>query len=288
MRFTIWTALSAATLIALTGTASAQEDSGSDEGSKRWSFETYLAEAHSFGQANIDVGPSSISVDWQDITLGEEASQDLRSVVDGMFDSESKDGVVSDDEYEDFANAFRLLIESQFGNFAAEDDYAGLVRIDQSSPESAEVTLFEAEGLTGAVDQSGQIVADVGLLINFEATDSDETLHTVKLDMGPYYFKEGKEDKARDVAGDFVLTVGPAADWNIDPESIQPDCVAQNYQDGELVFTGEDVSCFTGPSDGPLLAFAIETEPSHFLPGPGGALFALALASMAIVLRRRQ
>jgi hypothetical protein len=265
--------------------ATAQEDGDDSPG---WNFEAYLKEAHSWGALTAHVGPDSVALTWSGLTLGDEASSDLRHLADGALSGE-KDGNVDAKELDDFTFGLTALFESQFGKYANQHAFSGFLLIDQAEAQKVEVEHVEAEGLEGSVDQAGPITVEVALDIAFPNVDDHKDVHTVRFDLGPYFLQESHNDDAESLAGDLTLTIAGADGWTIDAQSIQPTCAAESLEDGQLVFAGDDVDCFTG-HDGVLLSFAINghgTRDSSFLPGFEGLFAALALVGV-LVLRRRQ
>lgn len=272
-------------LVAFAMPAAAEEEAASDE--QRWNFEAYLQEAHSWGQITVSVGPDSVEFVWSGLTLGEQASADLRELADGALSGE-KDGEVDETELDDFTFALSALFESQFGKVANHRAFSGFLLIDQAEAQDVKVTNVGAEHLAGSVDQTDPIVVEVALAIDFPNIDDYKDVHTVRFDLGSHFIEEGHEEEAQRLAGDLTLAIQGAEGWTIDAASVQPACAAESLEEGALVFSGEDVSCFTG-RDGVLLTFAINGEgkrEASFLPGL--ELLGLAAAlGVGLVLRRR-
>ena len=274
-------------LVAIVGWA-APATAEADSSGPNWDFERYMQEAHGLGDLKITVGPDSMVLDWAGIELGQEASEDLRIVADGALSGE-KDGRVDRKEADDLTFALTALLENAFGKYANNHRFSGLVLIDDSEAQSAQVTHLEVQDLVGPVDQPAPLTASFTVGIPFPNVDEAKDVHAVRLDMGPYYIREGDDDQGARFAGDLTLTIAAADGWTLDQESVQPGCAADQYEDGTLVFAGDDVSCFTG-HPGLLLSFAITGHgQSHrsFLPGFELPLLVAALALVGVLARRR-
>jgi len=284
MRNVLVLGLVAITLVGMALPATAQDETADDEPRN---FETYLSEAHSWGSLGIHVGPDFVAIDWSGITLGENASSDLRHLADGAI-SGDKDGQVDESELDDFTFGLSAIFQNTFGKFANNHAFSGFVLIDQAEAQGVEVTGVDADGLTGDVDQGGLVTVGIQLRIAFPNVDDYRDVHTVRFDLGSYFIQEGNEEEADRLAGDLTLTVDGADGWTIDGASVNPQCAADSFQDGRLVFEGDDVACFTG-HDGVLLSFAINGDgqrEKNFLPGFEAAFVALALVGV-VALRRR-
>lgn len=287
MRFGILVALATASVLSFSGLAAAQEEEEQSSG-RAWDFEAYLEESHSWGHITVSAGPNFLRLNWDDVELGPEASADIRELADGAFSNE-KDGLVSEEEKEQFLEAISSLFENQFARVANHHSVSGIVLIDNAEASEAEVTRVAADGLEGPVDQDGGITAAFTIWINFPNIDESKDVHTVRIDLGPRFIREGHEDEAGEFAGDLTLTFSGSDGWSIDAASIQPECAGDNYEGGHIVLTSDDIDCFTGRS-GVLLAYAITGEgeaKDHFLPGFELGLLGLA-AALGIVLRRRR
>jgi hypothetical protein len=284
MRNLLVLGLAAVVLTGFALPATAQE-AESDE-SPQWNFEAYLDEAHSWGDLAVKVGPDSVDLSWTGLTLGDQASSDLRQLADGALSGE-KDGQVDETELDDFTFGLTALFESQFGKYANNHAFSGFVLIDQAEAQKVEVTHVAAENLAGDVEQAGSVIVGVAINIAFPNVDDHKDVHTVRFDLGPYFIQQSHDEEAESLAGDLTLAVQGADGWSIDAESIQPACAAESFSEGRMVFAGDDVDCFTG-HDGVLLSFAINgqgTRDSNFLPG--FELVALVAALGAALFVRR-
>lgn len=260
----------------------------SDDAAGTGPFEAYLSEAHSWGELTFTVGPDRILVDWKGITLGPEASRALRELADGFFDEED-DGVVDRSERDDLVFAVSSMFRHAFAGLAeAPPEDVGLF-IDDVPPGQLAVSYVTTDGLVGPVDRDDPIVVSAGLRIGFPDVDDGRSRHSVRLDMGPFYFERGFEDEARRVAGDLTLVVGAQKHWSFDADTIRPDCVAQAHRDGRIVLSGADVACFTG-HDGVLLAFDVVGRPLpfHYLPGFDALVVAVGVVMGAALAARRR
>lgn len=252
-----------------------------------WSFQAFMDEAHSLGTVTITVGPDSMRLDWDGLQLGEQASSAVRSLADGAMSDEA-DGTVTDAEASDFLVALQVLAEREFRKIANHHDFGGFVLIDQAEAGELNVDLFEADGLAGDVDEGGPITVTMGLAVEFPNLDKGKDIHTVTIDLGDTYLHESEDGSAATMVGDLTLVVQPVADWTMDLSSVAPDCAFESYQEGKLVFTGDDAQCFTERS-GILLSFAITGEgvdDPNFLPG-WGLVAAVSGLGLGARLRRR-
>ncbi len=283
MRTLLSVASATFTLLAFSAFASAQ---GADEGG-HFDFEAYLEEAHSWGDVTVTAGPDFLELDWDGLEMGPSAARDARYFADGILDGE-EDGQVDEDEADQFLFGLGAVLEHSVPKVLNRHELSGIVLIDQAEASDADVTRTEADGLVGPVDSDEGIVAGFTIVIEFPNIDDDKDIHTVRVDLGDYFIPSGHEDDADDFAGDFSLTFQGADGWSIDEDSIQPGCAADNYEDGAIVFTGDDIDCFTG-HDGILLAFAItgQGDESHALPGFEAALLAGVLGGAWVLARRR-
>lgn len=251
--------------------------------------EQYLKEAESWGDITFTVGPDSIIVSWAGIEMGPNASLKIRQVA-AALDDEGDNDTVSEDEAEQFTLALATLFEGEFGKWVNQRDYSGIVIIDEAQADEVTVDNLVAEGLVGPVDQEGGITASLDVTVAFPNLDEDADQHTVSFDMGKYYFKDADEEQVAAFLGDSTVVVASADAWDVDPESIQPDCAAENLEGGQMVFAGDDIGCFTGRS-GVILSFAItgqgtEREKS-FLPGFELLGLLSALVVGLVTIRRR-
>lgn len=254
--------------------------------SRSWNLDRYLSEPHSWGTITINTGPDVLTLDWSGLVLGDQASKDLRGVADGAL-SGKKDGTVDAKERDDVTFALKAFFESSFAKAANNHAFSGLVLIDQAEAQKVTVTSLTADGLTGPVDGDTPVAVTVGLKIDFPNIDDHKDVHTVKVDLGDAFVDGGHDDQAAKLVGDLTLRVGTVPDWTLDRASVQPACAADRFDNGVLVFHGDDVPCFTGTS-GVLLTFAIDGHgrSSNVLPGVGLAAVVAALA-LALVRRRQ-
>lgn len=251
------------------------------------SAERYLKDAHSWGEMLFTVGPNFIDLDWNGVSLGPNASTDLRGFADGTFSGE-KDGVVDAEEVEDLQRALIGLFEIEFGKYANHHQYSGYVLIDEAEPQGVEVTALDVEGLEGPTNQTGPVTISLSLHVSFPNVDEGKDVHTVKIDLGKRYFPTDESGQARVLAGDLTVTVQAKPNWSIDPASVQPECAADAYLNGYLYFSGDDIDCFTGHS-GLLLLFSItgQGEGGNSLPGFEFGLIFVAVGLVGAALRRR-
>lgn len=262
--------------MALAPSASAQDDEPS--------FQSLQEGVNSLGAMEISVGSKAVSVSWQGIEIGANLSAWIREKVSDL-DGEGDPANVSEQEAEDARVLLTHYVQQEFDIYAHDDRFNDYLLIDQSSPSGAEVTSLVASGLEGPVAQEQGISLSFAAAVGFATRSAD--VHTVKLDMGRYYFRAVDEEKAADLVGDFSITVKGSDGWSIDPSSIQPECVADNFVDGAMVFTAEDVNCFTGRS-GVLVGFSITGgEDGAMLPGFEALGLLVALVGAGVLARRR-
>lgn len=256
------------------------------------SFESYLNEPHAMGTLAVSAGPDYIKLAWNGLTLGDQASHDIRELADGALSGE-KDGRVDSKELNDALFALRALFESNFNKAANHHDLSGVVLIDRAEAQKVEVTKLTTKGLEGDVDQAAPVEVTLEILVSFPNVDDGKDVHTVRVDLGRYFLSPKEKDEdgdghadAASPARDLTLTVGGAPGWTLDSASVQPACAAEDIRDGRMVFHGDDVDCFTG-HDGVLLSFAITGKGTgkNFLPGFG---LAPLVAGAALVLARRR
>lgn len=263
--------------------AAAQEDGGDDDPSF-WDFQE---EVRDVGDIEVTVTSKVIVVSWQGISVGPNISAWLRAKVDGL-DGNDPDGNVSEEEAENAELLIKQFIKNEFDIYVHDDRYTGHLLIDHANPKEAKVDSVVASGITGPVNQTEGISISFVSAVGFATRSAD--VHTVKLDMGRYYFHAVNESKAQELVGDFSLIVKAADGWAIDGSTIQPECAADNLhkESGALVFTAEDVNCFTERT-GVLLGFSITggDDGSAFTPGLGTPLLLLALLALSLVWRRR-
>ncbi|MGH2669025.1 MAG: hypothetical protein ACRDH5_07920 [bacterium] len=268
-------------LVSLSATAAAQ-DEPTESAAPQPGFQDLQREVQSVGDIEVSVGSKSIVISWQGITLGANVSTWLRDKVDGLAE---EDGNVTQEEADSAELLLREFIQKEFRQYAHDERLNGYLLIDQSNPSGAVVNNLVAEGIEGPVVSAEGIRLSFVTTIAFETRSAD--VHTVKLDMGRYYFRAVDTAKAQDLVGDFTLTVQGASGWAIDPATVQPGCAAEKLADGKMVFTVDDVNCFTGRS-GVLMSFSITgKDDTSSVPGFGGAFLALGLLVAAVALRRR-
>lgn len=251
-------------------------------------FQEVQRDLKDFGDVTVTAGPRSLTVTWQGIEIGPGVSNWLREKVDGL-DGEEADGNVSEGEAELAKDYVRMFLQREFSIYSGDSRYSGYLLIDYANPKGADVTQLDVTGLVGPVESEDGIGLGFQTAIGF-ATRSAE-VHTVKLDMGRYYFREVNESKAAEVVGDTTLTVKAGPGWAIVADDIQPECARDVYDEetGAMVFTAEAINCFTGHS-GVLLAFSIsgrDDEGSSSIPGFELTLLPVALLGAAWTLRRR-
>ncbi|MBI2077773.1 MAG: hypothetical protein HYT80_05290 [Euryarchaeota archaeon] len=251
------------------------------------SFEDLQKELKDVGAIEVSVSSTQISVSWQGIEIGPNASAMVRGMVDGM-DGNEADGNVSEEEADLAETVIKTFVQNEFEHYVHDENYVGHLVIDTTNPKAAKVDALAAGGLIGPVDQEEGITLSFVATVGFPTKAAD--VHTVKLDMDRYYFHEVEEEKAAEVIGDFSLTVRGLDGWSIDPASIQPDCAAERYdaESGAMVFTAEHVNCFTGRS-GILLGFSLTggSDSSWDVPAPGAPIGIAVLALAGLLLRRR-
>lgn len=247
-------------------------------------FQTVQEDVDDLGNIELIVGSKSLTVSWQGIQIGGNVSSWLREKVDGL-DGTDVDGEVNADEADAAELLLRQYVQNEFDIYAHDDRFNDYLLIDQSSPAGAEVSNLVASGIEGPVVSEEGITLSFAAVIAFPTRSAD--VHSVKLDMGRYYFRSVDETQAAGAVGDLAITVKGAQGWTI--SDVQPECAADNLQDGALVFTTEDLDCFTERT-GVLLGFTItgQDEDSAFnLPGFEGIGLVAALAAAGLVLRRR-
>lgn len=247
-------------------------------------FQTVQQDVKDLGNIEIIVGSKAMTVSWQGIEIGQNVSSWLREKVDGL-DGSDADGNVSADEADAAELLLRQYVQNEFDVYAHDDRFNDYLLIDQSSPKQADVSSLVASGIEGPVLSESGIVLSFASVIAFPTHSAD--VHSVKLDMGRYYFRGVDEEKAGDLVGDFSITVKGAEGWTI--SDVQPDCAADNLQEGALVFTTEDLDCFTNHT-GVLLGFTItghDDESAFNIPGFEGLGLVAALGAAGLVLRRR-
>lgn len=269
-----------AVFIALTSTAAAQGGSSSNP-----SFQDLQSQVESVGDVTVSVGSKSIVISWQGIAIGGNLSSWLREKVDGL-DGNEPDGTITEEEADNAELLLREYIQKEFRSYAHDDRLSGYLVIDHTNPEGAQVNSLVADGITGPV------VSDQGITLSFVTTIGFPTrsadVHTVKLDMGRYHFRSVNTSQASAIADDFTLTIRGGNGWSIVPDSIQPACAAEKLADGAMVFTVDDVNCFTGRS-GVLMSFSIAGgDDGASIPAFGGGLWILGLLGAGLLLRRRQ
>lgn len=261
--------------------ASAQDDGGYEP-----TMESMISEVEDLGQLTVSVESKAITFDWSGLVFGPNMSSWARSTFDDTFGD--ADGYVSVEEMENGEELLRTLVKSEMNSLTSDTRASGYFVIDTKNPQATEVTSLTTEGLVGPVDSNESIQLDFQAVVAF-ATDSKD-VHSVKLDMGQYYFRSMNESAAEQFAGDFTLTILGAGGWSIDADSVQPTCAADAFDDGSIVLNASHVNCFTGPNDGLLLGFTISGGDDGGLPIPGfeAPLIALALVGGMLLLRRRR
>jgi hypothetical protein len=262
--------------ILLSGTAAAEGENPD--------FQTVQQDVKDLGNIELIVGSKSMTVSWQGIEIGATTSSFLREKVDGL-DGSDPDGDVNADEADAAELLLRQYVQNEFDVYAHDDRFNDYLLIDQSSPKAADVSSLVASGIEGPVQSDQGIVLSFASVIAFPTRSAD--VHTVKLDMGRYYFRSVDEQQAGDAVGDFSITVKGADGWTIG--DVQPDCAADNLQDGALVFTSEDLDCFTDRT-GVLLGFTItghDDDSAFNIPGFESIGLVAALGASVLLLRRR-
>lgn len=263
--------------------AAAQGGEGDDDPS----FRDFQEDVRDVGDIEVTVTSKTVGVSWQGISVGPNVSAWLRDKVDGL-DGTVPDGNVSEEEADNAEFLIKQFIKNEFDIYVHDERYTGHLLIDHANPKAVEVHPVVASGITGPVNGTEGISLSFVSTVAFATRDAD--VHTVKLDMGRYYFHAVNESKAQELVGDFSLTVKAAEGWSIDGSTIQPECAADNLyeESGALVFTVEDVNCFTERT-GVLLGFSITggDDGSAFTPGPGTPLLLVALLALSLMWRRR-
>lgn len=252
-------------------------------------FEDVQRDLKDFGDVTVSAGPRSLTVTWEGIEIGPGVSNWVRGMADGA-DGTEKDGNVSEEEAEVAKQYVVTFLEREFRIYKSDSRLSGYLVIDYSNPEGAQVTSLEVTGLVGPVESEDGMGLSFQAVIGFATRSAD--VHTVKLNMGRYYFHAVNESKAAEVIGDSTLTIKGATGWSIVEDDIQPECAHDAYdaESGAMVFTAEDINCFTGRS-GVLIAFSIagtDDQGSSSIPGFELALLPLAFLGAAWALRRRQ
>jgi len=251
------------------------------------SFQDLQKELEDVGAIEVSVSSTQISVSWQGIEIGPNASAMVRGMVDGMGGDEA-DGNVSEEEADLAETVIKTFVQNEFEHYVHDENYVGHLVIDTTNPKAAKVDALAAGGLIGPVDQADGITLSFVATVGFPTKAAD--VHTIKLDMGRYYFHQVNESKASEMVDDFSLTVRGFDGWSIDAASIQPECGAEQYDEesGAMVFTAEHVNCFTGHS-GVLLGFSITggSDTAWDVPAPGAPIAIAILGLAGFLLRRR-
>jgi hypothetical protein len=275
-------ALVVLTIFMATPMASAQSGGGSYSPS----MESMLSEVKNLGSLSVKVSSKHVDFSWSGIEIGSNMSSWLRKTLDDSFGD--GDGNVSVDEMEAGEELLAVFVQQEFKKIIHQEGSTGYFLIDKTNPSGATVTALDTAGLVGPVASDRTVTIDFDLSIEFPTKNQD--VHTVKLDMGKYYFKGVNQTKAQEVAGDFSLVVVGGSGWSIDGASVQPDCAADNWDESSssLRFDASDLDCFVGHS-GLLLAFTIHgSEKDWFpVPGPELPLIVLGLLGLAFAMRRR-
>jgi PGF-CTERM protein len=280
MRKTLSILALGALLVSLASTATAQDDPEPSNPS----FQDMQSQVQSVGDIEVSVGSKAIVISWQGITLGANLSSWLREKVDGL-DGNEPDGTINAEEADNAKLLLENYIAQEFRSYAHDERLSGYLVIDHTNPEGATVDSLAADGITGPV------VSDQGISLSFVTTIGFPTqsadVHTVKLDMGRYYFQAVDPEQAPAIADDFTLTVRGGNGWSIVPDSVQPSCASEKLADGAMVFTVDDVNCFTGRS-GVLMSFSVSGgDDGSSIPGFGGALWVVGLLGAGLLFRRR-
>jgi hypothetical protein len=283
MRKTLAIGAVCALLFMLGATAVAQEDPKGSSSSP--SFEDLQKDVKSVGTIEVGVSSTAMVISWQGIQLGKNVSTWLREKVDGL-DGNGRDGNISQDEADSAQVMISEFVKREFDVYAHQEGMTGHLLIDQANPKGAEVNSLVADGIVGPVSSDKDISLSFVTTIGFPTRAAD--VHTVKLDMGKYYFNSVNESSAKQLVGDFSLTIKGTDGWKIDGASVQPGCAADKFKDGSLVFKADDVNCFTGRS-GVLLAFSVAGGADHSaIPGFGAGLWILGLLAGVVAIRRGQ
>jgi PGF-CTERM protein len=281
MRKTLSILALGALFISLAATATAQDEPEPTNPS----FQDLQSQVESVGDIEVSVGSKAIVISWQGIVVGANLSSWLREKVDGL-DGNEPDGTISEEEADNAKLLLENYISNEFRAYAHDDRLSGYLVIDHTNPEGAEVNSLVADGIVGPVASDEGITLSFVTTVGFPTHSAD--VHTVKLDMGRYYFRAVDSSQAPAIADDFTLTIRGGNGWSIVDDSVQPACAAEKLADGAMVFTVDDVNCFTERS-GVLMSFSIAGgDDGSSIPGFGGGLGVVGLLGAGLVFRRRQ
>lgn len=254
------------------------------------SWESVLNDSYHLGHLVITTGPHISKLDWSGIELGQNGSVAVRSMVDGIRGTEP-DGVVDQAEADTAQEMLSRMAERAFRSAAEEGAFGGIVTMDDGAEISeVAVSRFDATGVVGAVDAPQNVGFSLAGAIRFDNRRAD--VHTIQVNAGSFRVSDEALAAAESALKDFALTVAPQSRWTVDPQSIQPDCVAERFDAarGTFEFTAGDAACFQ-ERDGPLIAFSIlgtDNEDLHFLPGFGAGLLVLASVAVGAIAARRR
>jgi hypothetical protein len=267
-----------ALLMLVAPTVAAQDGGGGP------SMEGMMEEVQSLGDLTVTVASKEVTFDWSGIEVGPNMSAWIRKMVDDIGNG---DGFVNASEMEYGEAVLKLFVRQEINSIITDVGASGYFLIDTNNAQAADVTSLMTDGLVGEVNGTQPITLDFTASLGFATRSKD--VHTVRLDMGKYYFVPIDNESASAFAGDFTLTVVGGDGWAIDGDSVQPQCAADAWDEstGSLTFNAEDVECFTGHT-GLLLAFSISGgNDGGFAPGLGLPLLILGLIGAVAVARRR-
>jgi hypothetical protein len=275
--------LAATALAILLVPAAAAQDGGEESYSP--SIETMMAEVEDLGSIDVSVSSKQIAFEWTGIQIGANVSSWLRGMVDELGD---QNGTVEVAEMEQGESLLKPFLAAEMNALVTDTRSSGYFLIDTNNAQSVEVTSLVTEGMVGAVNSTTPIRLDFTAAFTFATQSKD--VHTVKLDMGQYYFSDVNGTQAEAAAGDFALTIQGGDGWSIDADSIEPECAREAYDasSGAIVLGAQDIECFTGHS-GLLIGFSISGGDDGIfgIPGFELPLLILGLIGGMVAIRRR-
>ncbi len=189
------------------------------------------------GHMDIIVGPDAIRFILEDISIEGEYAAELRHTIDTELGD--RDGEVSENEVGTTQSVVTAIVNNQLPNSFDMD----LVRLSGRTPYAEEGSAVNLEnlqinGAEGSTTSTDKISADLSVLLLFETVNQNLDLHTLRF-----------ENVWGDVTGfdleqapDMEVRVQGYGSWSIVEDSIEPSDMQSRYDDGKLVFTGEDIS----------------------------------------------
>lgn len=241
------------------------------------------------GHMDIIVGPDAVRFKVEEITIDGEQAAQLRQFIDSTPAVGDGNHQVSEGESDTFQAFVTAAVNAQLPQSFDLD----MVKMDGRTPyreEGPEVHIetLKIHGAEGDITDTAPITADLWVLLNFETVDQTKSTHHLRLenlwgDLTGYDLED---------APDMEIRVQGYKSWEIQQDSIRPDQVQERYEDGVLVFTGEDASEFKEEGQG--LEFEIEGDPSDQIlaeaeESPAIApLLVLAVALVGTVALRRR